>query len=100
MTMRTDIHSIEGIEVRICKSDWDESGWMTFTFDTKNWGDKEAQRSPNEINFFVNDVENCFAVLRDRLERAIVEAREKHAQDVEERKAREAEREAADKGDS
>lgn len=94
MTMRTDIHSIEGIRVRICKSDWNESGWMTFNFDTKNWGDKEATASPNEINFFVNDVEECFTVLCNNLTKAILLAREEHVKAVAEREAREAERES------
>jgi len=96
--MRADIHQIADILVSIHKSDYDNSGWFSISFDTKGWSDTEAKRSPDEVTWFTSgDIEDVYERLIKNLQKGMQIAREDHALRKEKRDAeeREAEKEAS-----
>ena len=86
--MRADIHQVADILVSIHKSDYDNSGWFSFSFDTKGWGDKELKRSPDEVTWFSSDnIEEVYERLINNLQKGMQLAREDQALRKEKRDA-------------
>ena len=92
--MRVDLHSVSDIHVDITKSGYDQSGWFTLSFDTKGYYEEEAKRSDDQITIFIGhqtDIEDVTIALLDKIQRAIVVAREDKEKKLAERAEREAE---------
>ena len=92
--MRVDLHSVSDIHVDITKSGYDQSGWFTLSFDTRGYGDDESKPSDDQITIFIAhqvDIEDVTIALLDKIQRAIVVARENQEKKLAERAAREAE---------
>jgi len=92
--MRVDLHSISDITVRIHKSEYDQSGWFTFGFKSKSWGQDEARDIDDQITLFTDwqtPIEDIYSHLMDHLQAAMVQARDEHAVKLAEREAKKAE---------
>ena len=73
-----NIHNItEIIGCRVCDSDHEQSGWITFNIGAQNysWGDDEQETVSNEITLFFKNKDLALAQLQDEITKAIARHR-------------------------